>query len=89
MKTLTVTQKADALAFAELLAQNVGDKIARKASRRKHIAFKGEVDLVTQFDREAQRLILRRTIVWAVLIAFALLSCLGFALLAFFYGLPG
>ena len=32
--------------------------------------------------KEAQRLILQRTIVWAVLIAFALLSCLGLALLA-------
>ncbi len=32
--------------------------------------------------KEAQRLILRRTIVWAVLIAFALFSCLGLALLA-------
>jgi len=35
--------------------------------------------------REAQRLILRRTIVWAVLIAFALLSCVGLTLLAMLF----
>jgi hypothetical protein len=35
--------------------------------------------------KEAQRLILRRTIVWAVLIAFALLSCGGLTLLAMLF----
>lgn len=59
MKILTASQETQALAFVELLACSVGDRIARKASRRKRISFKGEVDLVTQFDREAQRLILR------------------------------
>jgi myo-inositol-1(or 4)-monophosphatase len=59
MKKLSAAQMAKALAFAEGLAQKVGDKIAQKANRRKSISFKGEVDLVTQFDREAQRLILR------------------------------
>jgi len=39
--------------------------------------------------KEAQRLILRRTIVWAVLIAFVLFSCMAFAVLVAFYGLPG
>ncbi len=39
--------------------------------------------------KEAQRLILRRTIVWAVLIAFALVSCMALAVMAFSFGLPG
>ena len=34
--------------------------------------------------KEAKRLLFQRTVIWAVLIAFALLSCLGLALLAFF-----
>jgi len=34
--------------------------------------------------KEAKRLLLRRTVIWATLIAFALLSCLGLALLAYF-----
>jgi len=34
--------------------------------------------------KEAKRLLFQRTIIWAALIAFALLSCLGMALLAFF-----
>jgi anti-sigma factor RsiW len=34
--------------------------------------------------KEAKRLLFQRTIFWAGLIAFALLSCLGIALLAFF-----
>ena len=34
--------------------------------------------------REAQRLLLRRTVIWAALIAVGLLSCLGLALLAYF-----
>lgn len=33
--------------------------------------------------KEAKRLLLRRTVIWATLIAFALLSCLGLALLAY------
>ncbi|HEY45556.1 MAG: hypothetical protein AMJ88_12340 [Anaerolineae bacterium SM23_ 63] len=34
--------------------------------------------------REAKRLLYRRTVIWAALLAFALLSCLGLALLAYF-----
>ncbi|HEY43285.1 MAG TPA: hypothetical protein G4O11_04805 [Anaerolineae bacterium] len=34
--------------------------------------------------REAKRLLFRRTVIWAGLLAFALLSCLGLALLAYF-----
>ena len=33
---------------------------------------------------EAKRLLFRRTVIWAGLLAFALLSCLGLALLAYF-----
>lgn len=58
MKKPSAFQQAKALKFAEALARRVGDRIAQKASRRKSISFKGEVDLVTQFDREAQRFIL-------------------------------
>jgi len=58
MKRLSAVQQRRILKFMESLARNVGDKIQKKAGRRKQISFKGEVDLVTQFDREAQRLIL-------------------------------
>lgn len=34
--------------------------------------------------REAKRLLFQRTVIWAGLIAFAILTCLGMALLAFF-----
>jgi anti-sigma factor RsiW len=34
--------------------------------------------------KEAKRLLFQRTVIWAVLIAFVLLSCLGLTLLAFF-----
>ncbi len=34
--------------------------------------------------REAQRLLYRRTVIWAVLIAFMILSCLGISLVAYF-----
>jgi myo-inositol-1(or 4)-monophosphatase len=59
MKRRAVNQEAKTLRFVESLARDVGDKIVRTANRRKIVSFKGEVDLVTQFDREAQRLILK------------------------------
>lgn len=59
MKKPSAVREAKALAFAAALARKVGERIAQKASRRKTISFKGEIDLVTQFDREAQRLIVR------------------------------
>ena len=34
--------------------------------------------------KEAKRLLFQRTVIWAVLIAFALSACVGLALLAFF-----
>lgn len=34
--------------------------------------------------KEAKRLLYRRTVIWAVLIAFTLLSCLGLSLVAYF-----
>ncbi len=49
-----------ALEFIIELARNVGSRIARKANQRKRISFKGEIDLVTQFDRQAQQMIVDR-----------------------------
>ncbi|UCD19970.1 MAG: inositol monophosphatase [candidate division WOR-3 bacterium] len=43
-----------ALRFAADLAQSVGDRIAKNAVRQIRVSFKGEIDLVTQFDRQAQ-----------------------------------
>jgi len=59
MEGLLFKQRRKALEFAIRLAHNVGDEIVKKGRRRKRISFKGEVDLVTQFDREAQRMILK------------------------------
>jgi len=59
MQGLSVKERRKALEFAMQLARSVGGEIAKKADRHKHISFKGEVDLVTQFDREAQRMILK------------------------------
>lgn len=59
MKKRSAVQTVKVLTFAEGLARKVGDRIAEKASRRKNIFFKGEIDLVTQFDCEAQRLIVK------------------------------
>jgi len=59
MEGLLFKQRRKALEFAIQLAHSVGAEIVKKARRRKHISFKGEVDLVTQFDREAQRMILK------------------------------
>jgi myo-inositol-1(or 4)-monophosphatase len=56
---LTQAKKQKILQFVERLARAVGDKIARQADRHKKIAFKGEIDLVTQFDHDAQDMILR------------------------------
>jgi myo-inositol-1(or 4)-monophosphatase len=57
METLSAKDKKNALHFASTLAQAVGDSIAKSAGRRIRVSFKGEVDLVTQFDRQAQNLI--------------------------------
>jgi myo-inositol-1(or 4)-monophosphatase len=59
MRDFTLRAKRKSLEFVERLAMNVGNKIAERADRHKRIVFKGEVDLVTQFDEDAQDMILR------------------------------
>jgi myo-inositol-1(or 4)-monophosphatase len=59
MEKLKPGMERKALEFVKRLARHVGDKIARKAGQPKRISFKGEVDLVTQFDREAQNMIIK------------------------------
>lgn len=54
---IRISEARQTLKFITQLIRSVGDKIARKSSQRKRISFKGEVDLVTQFDRQAQNLI--------------------------------
>ena len=56
-KAISYRDAKYALKFTESLVQRIGDKIAKKASHRKRISFKGEIDLVTQFDRKAQSMI--------------------------------
>ena len=41
----------------ETLIKDVGDYIYRKSGGKKRVSFKGDVDLVTQFDKESQSLI--------------------------------
>lgn len=48
------------LLFALELAREVGDYIYKSAHRMKHVHYKGEIDLVTQFDRKSQDVIVRR-----------------------------
>lgn len=57
MRKLILKDKKNALHFASTLAQVVGDRIAKSAGRHIRVSFKGEVDLVTQFDRQAQEFI--------------------------------
>ena len=42
------------LDFVVRLAHKVGDEVARRSRRGLRVSFKGEIDLVTQFDRNAQ-----------------------------------
>lgn len=48
------------LSFVLGLAQQVGHCIYRSAHKTKRIDYKGEIDLVTQFDRKSQDLIVKR-----------------------------
>jgi myo-inositol-1(or 4)-monophosphatase len=48
------------LAFAEDVARGAGDILRRNYGRRQQIHFKGEIDLVTEVDRESERFILGR-----------------------------
>lgn len=56
MKTPTAKDRKQALGFAVSLARCVGDRIM-KSRRRVRVSYKGEVDLVTQYDTQAQDLI--------------------------------
>ncbi len=56
MKTLTSKDQQRTLGFVAALARAVGDRIM-KSRRRVRVSYKGEVDLVTQYDREAQDMI--------------------------------
>jgi len=47
------------LEFIIDLAGRVGDYIYKMADRKKEIFYKGEVDIVTQFDRKSQNLIVK------------------------------
>jgi len=47
------------LGFVISLAQKVGDHIQKSVNKKKRIYYKGEVDLVTQFDRKSQYLIIK------------------------------
>ncbi|MBN2620311.1 inositol monophosphatase [candidate division WOR-3 bacterium] len=47
------------LVFTQRLAQNVGDLLYRDCQNTKLIEHKGAVDLVTQFDRQSQDLIVK------------------------------
>jgi myo-inositol-1(or 4)-monophosphatase len=48
------------LAFAEDVARGAGDILRRNYGRQQTIHFKGEIDLVTEVDRESERYILGR-----------------------------
>jgi len=48
------------LAFAEDVARNAGDILRRNFGRRQKIHFKGEIDLVTEVDKESENYILGR-----------------------------
>lgn len=52
----------ETLAFIVDLAHKVGAYINKMSNRKKLIAYKGEVDLVTQFDRKSQDMIVRALI---------------------------
>jgi myo-inositol-1(or 4)-monophosphatase len=54
---ISIAEARRTLKFITQLTQSVGDEIAKRSSQRKRISFKGEIDLVTQFDREAQQMI--------------------------------
>ncbi|MBE0432323.1 inositol monophosphatase [candidate division WOR-3 bacterium] len=57
MEALSKKDLTSALDFAARLAERVGRTIARKSGNRIHVTYKSEIDLVTQFDEQAQRMI--------------------------------
>lgn len=60
METMSKKELTKALGYAVRLAERVGRRIVRNCGRRIRVAYKGEIDLVTQFDKQAQRMIVDR-----------------------------
>ncbi len=52
---LTQRDLTQTLHFVVNLVHRVGDKIAKKTRKKIRVEFKGEIDLVTQYDRDAQK----------------------------------
>lgn len=50
---------ASLLAEAVRAVRSVGDRLRRSARGRKHVRYKGEIDLITSFDRFAQRTLVK------------------------------
>ncbi len=61
-KFLKPGEAAHTLTFVIDLAKKVGDHIAQHAALRKQVRYKGEVDLVTRFDKRSQDMIVRELI---------------------------
>ncbi len=59
MSVLHKQELTKALSFACGLTCRVGDFVYRSAHKKKRISYKGAVDLVTQFDRRSQDMIVR------------------------------
>ena len=59
MKTIETLKISE---FIIDLSHHVGDYLYRTANRKKSIFYKGEVDLVTQFDHKSQNLIIKALI---------------------------
>ncbi len=57
---MTTSHFKKTLAFITDLTKEVGDYIYRSAYKIKRVYYKGRVDLVTQFDRESQDLIVKK-----------------------------
>lgn len=56
---MSTTNLKNKLAFIIDLARNVGDYLYRSANKKKKICYKSEIDLVTQFDKKSQDLIVK------------------------------
>jgi myo-inositol-1(or 4)-monophosphatase len=54
---MSTTNLKKSLTFIVDLAHKVGDYLYRSANKKKHIYHKSEIDLVTQFDKKSQDLI--------------------------------
>ena len=59
MQKVRTRELKDILAFTMGLTRRVGNTIYRSAHKKKRISYKGAVDLVTQFDRRSQDMIVR------------------------------